>query len=106
MWHELHQTMVDNQKFSANYSEKSFTIEDGEFSDCPQKDLKPLKKLLDEFKDRFSTFKLDVEVTDMYTADLETEPSKKVVQKCRRRANHKFQFGFKAIKQLEQAGVV
>ena len=86
--------------------EKRFTIEDGDFSDCPQKYLKPLKKLLDEFKVRFSTFKLDVEVTDMYTADLETEPGKKVVQKCRRLANHKFQFGFKAIKQLEQAGVV
>ena len=58
--------------------EKRFTIEDGDFSDCPQKYLKPLKKLLDEFKDRFLTFKLDVEVTDMYTADLETEPVKKL----------------------------
>ena len=42
----------------------------------------------------------------MYTADLETEPGKKVIQKCRRLANHKFQFGYKAIQQLEKAGVV
>ena len=96
----------ENHEIKFEALKKRFTIEDGDFSDCPQKYLKPLKKLLDEFKDRFSTFKLDVEVTDMYTADLETEPGKKVVQKCRRLANHKFQFGFKAIKQLEQAGVV
>ena len=62
--------------------------------------------MLYEYKDRFSTFKLDVEVTDMYTADLETIPGEKVIQKCRRLPHHKFQFGLKAIKQLEKAGVV
>ena len=62
--------------------------------------------MLYKYKDRFSTFKLDVEVTDMYTADLETIPGEKVIQKCRRLPQHKFQFGLKAIKQLEKGGVV
>ena len=96
----------ENQEIKFEALEKKFTIEDGDFKDCPRTHLKQLKSLLNNFKDRFSTFKLDVEVTDMYTADLETEPGKKVIQKCRRLANHKFQFGYKAIKQLEKAGVV
>jgi hypothetical protein len=86
--------------------EKKFTIEDGDFSHCPKEHLAPLKKLLHEFHDRFSKFKLDVEVTDKYIANLETEPGKKVIQKCRRLAPHKFQFAIKAIQQLEKAGVI
>ena len=85
---------------------KKNSIEDGYFEFCPPTWTKKLKKLLYEYKDRFSTFKLDVEVTDMYTADLETIPGEKVIQKCRRLPHHKFQFGLKAIKQLEKAGVV
>jgi len=61
---------------------------------------------MNKFSDRFSSYKLDLEVTDMYTADLYTEPGKKVIQKCRRLPQHKFQFALKAVKQLEKAGVV
>ena len=86
--------------------DKTFTIEDGDFSDCPKEWLKKAKSLLRNFSDRFSRFKLDIEVTDKYMADLETIPGKKVIQKCRRLANHKFQFAMQAIKQLEKAGVV
>ena len=91
-----------NQEIKFQALEKKFTIEDRDFKDCRSTHIKQLKSLLNKFKDRFSTFKLDVEVTDMYTADLETEPGKKVIQKCRRLANHKFQFGYKAIQQLKK----
>ena len=66
----------ENQEIKFQALEKKFTIEDGDFKDCPSTHIKQLKSLLNKFKDRFSTFKLDVEVTDMYTADLETEPGK------------------------------
>ena len=41
----------ENHEIKFEALEKRFTIEDGDFSDCPQKYLKPLKKLLNEFKD-------------------------------------------------------
>ena len=96
----------ENQEIKFDSLEKKYSIEDGDFEFCPPTWTKKLKKLLYEYKDRFSTFKLDVEVTDMYTADLETIPGEKVIQKCRWLPHHKFQFGLKAIKQLEKAGVV
>ncbi len=42
------------------------------------------------------------EITDMYTADLETLPNKKVNQKCRRLPTDRFEFAKKAIKQLRE----
>ena len=42
----------------------------------------------------------------MYVADLETMKGKKVVQKVRFLPNHRCNFAIKAIKQLEQSGVV
>ena len=59
-----------------------------------------------DFEDRFSKSKLDLEITDMYTADIETVDGKKVVQKVRFLPNHRYNFAIKAIKQLERAGVV
>ena len=37
---------------------------------------------------------------------MEIIPGKKIIQKCRHLAPHKFQFAMKAINQLEKAGVV
>jgi len=96
----------DSQEIKFDALDKKLSIEDGDYSECPPEYLKPLKKLMNKFSDRFSSYKLDLEVTDMYTADLDTEPGKKVIQKCRRLPQHKFQFALKAVKQLEQAGVV
>jgi hypothetical protein len=42
----------------------------------------------------------------MYEADLETIPGKIVNQRVRRLPDNKYQFAMKAIKQLEEAGVV
>ena len=96
----------ENQEIKFDSLEKKYSIEDGDLKFCPPTWIRKVKKLLYEYKDRFSTFKLDVEVTDMYTADLETIPGEKVIQKCRRLPHHMFQFGLKAIKQLEKARVV
>jgi len=96
----------DSQEIKFDALDKKLSIEDGDYSECPPEYLRPLKKLMNKFSDRFSSYKLDLEVTDMYTADLDTEPGKKVIQKCRRLPQHKFQFALKAVRQLEQAGVV
>jgi hypothetical protein len=61
---------------------------------------------MDDFKDRFSESKLDLEITDMYTADLETIPGKIVNQKCRRLPTDRFIFAKKAIDQQIKMGVV
>jgi hypothetical protein len=64
------------------------------------------RALVEEFSDRFSKRKLDIEVTTMYEAELETKPGKKVVQIVRPLRPHKFDFALKAVRQLEAAGVV
>ena len=51
-----------------------------------------------DFEDRFSKSKLDLEITDKYTADFETVEGKKVVQKVRFLPNHRSNFAIKAIK--------
>ena len=96
----------DHHEIKFEALEKRFDIKDADLSECPKDWKKNVKSLLNDFKDRFSEFKLDVEVTDLYCADLETVPGKKVIQRCRRLANHKFQFAMQAIKQLEKAGVI
>ena len=55
-----------------------------------------------DFEDRFSKSQLDLEITDKYTADLETVEGKKVVQKVRFLPNYRYNFAIKAIKQLEK----
>jgi negative regulator of genetic competence, sporulation and motility len=72
----------------------------------PPQYLDKLKEILDEFDDRFSKSKLDIEITDMYEADLDTTPGKIANQRVRRLPENKYQFAMKAIKQLEEAGVV
>jgi dUTPase len=86
--------------------DKSFSLEDGDYTNCPQNQLSTLKNLLFEFSDRFSTSKLDLETTDLYEADLPTVPNQKVDQLCRRLPDHKYKFAMKAIKKLQASGVV
>jgi hypothetical protein len=86
--------------------DKKLTIDDGDFSNCPKEDYPKIRKLLDQFEDRFSKTKLDIEVTDMYEAELETIPGKRVVQKVRMLPQYKYEFAMKAVRQLEKANVV
>ena len=86
--------------------DKQITLDDADYSECPPEHYPKLRQLLDDYKDRFSRYKLDLEVTDMYEAELETKPGKKVIQKVRPLSSHKFDFALKAVRQLERAGVV
>jgi hypothetical protein len=96
----------DSQELKEEVLTKKITLADGDYSQCPPEHLSKLMELLEDFKDRFSESKLDLEITDMYTAELETLPGKVVNQKCRRLPNDRFKFAKKAIKQLMQMGVV
>jgi hypothetical protein len=96
----------DHQTLEFESLDKTFTINDGYYSECPPEHYTVLMKLMSEFKDRFSTSKLDLETTEIYEAKLPTLPGKIVNQKCRRLPHHKYQFAIKAIGQLEKAGVV
>ena len=50
--------------------DKTISLEDGDYSGCPTQWLVPLKSLLRDFHDHFSQKKLDIEVIDLYEADL------------------------------------
>ena len=86
--------------------DKTISLNDGDYSQCPPEWLGPLKSLLNDFHDRFSKTKLDIEVTDWYEAALDTVPGRKVVQRVRTLPQHKFEFALKAVRQLEAAGIV
>ena len=86
--------------------EKTISLEDADYSDCPAEYLKPLKKMLAEYDDRFSKSKLDLKSTTLYEASLPTIPGRMVQQKVRRLPPHKYQFAIQAIKQLQESGVV
>ena len=96
----------DSQELKEEILTKKITLNDGDYSQCPPQFLTPLMDLLENFKDRFSESKLDLEITDMYTADLDTLPHKIVNQKCRRIPTDRAIFAEKAIKQLMDMGVV
>jgi hypothetical protein len=96
----------DHQTLEFESLDKTFTINDGDYSECPPEHYNNLIKLMSEYKDRFSTSKLDLETTTIYEANLPTLPGKVVNQKCRQLPHHKYQFAIKAIGQLEKAGVV
>jgi len=96
----------DNLELDHKLLDKKFTIYDGDFSQCPKEYKSKLETLLLDYQDRFSKSKLDLETTELYTAALPTKPNKKVCQPVRRLPYNKFKFAMKAIKQLEQAGVV
>ena len=97
---------ADSQELKEEILEKKISINDGDYSHCPPEHLGKLMSLMEDFKDRFSESKLDLEITDMYTADLETIPGKVVNQKCRRLPTDRFVFAKKAIDQLIKMGVV
>ena len=86
--------------------DKVITLDMGDYSHCLKEWRGRVDALVKDFEDRFSKSKLDLEITDKYTADLETVQGKKVVQKVRFLPNHRYNFAIKAIKQLEKAGVV
>jgi hypothetical protein len=103
---EATEMFEDSQELKEEVLTKKITLADGDYSQCPPEHLSKLMNLLNDFKDRFSESKLDLEITDMYTADLETLPGKIVNQRCRRLPNDRFEFAKKAIKQLMDMGVV
>ena len=96
----------DNYELKFELLDKTFTVSDADLSECPIYHLAKLKNLLNDFQDRFSTSKLDIETTDLYSASLPTFEGKKVTQNVRRLPSNKYQFAMKAIKQLESAGIV
>jgi hypothetical protein len=96
----------DDLELNFKLLDKKFTIDDGDFSCCPPQYLSEIKSLLNDFNERFSKSKLDIETTDIYTAELPTLPNRKVNQLVRRLPHHKALFALKAINQLKQAGVI
>jgi hypothetical protein len=104
------ETLLESEEMFGDAEElkfdKDISLDAGDFSECPPAYLHRTKKLVEEFSDRFSKKKLDIEVTDMYEASLETQKGKKVVQKVRPLPPHKYDFALKAVRQLEEAGVV
>ncbi len=66
----------DMQELKFELLEKTITLEAADYSDCPTEYLQPVKDLLNNFSHRFSTSKLDLEITDLYTADLPTKKRK------------------------------
>ena len=96
---------ADSQELKEENLDKKITLADGDYSQCPENCKDSLMRLMEDFKDRFSFSKLDLEITDMYTADLETEEVKIVNQKCKRLPSDRFKAVEKAVKQLEQAGI-
>jgi bifunctional DNase/RNase len=74
----------DMQELKFELLEKTITLEAADYSDCPAEYLHPLKDLLNNFSHRFSKSKLDLEITNLYTADLPTKKGKIVQQKVRR----------------------
>ncbi len=96
----------DMQELKFELLEKTITLEAADYTDCPAEYLQPLKDLLNNFSHRFSKSKLDLEITNLYTADLPTKKGKIVQQKVRRLPFHKYEFTTQAIRQLMQAGVV
>jgi hypothetical protein len=96
----------DDLKLNFKILDNKFTIDDGDFSCCLPQYLSEIKSLLNDFNDRFSKSKLDIETTDIYTAELPTLPDRKVNQLVRRLPHHKALFALKAINQLKQAGVI
>lgn len=96
----------DDQEIKFNSINHTFNIDDGDFSDCPSTWLTKVKLLLHEFHDSYSKTELDVSITDVYIADLITEPSKKIIQKCKRLPLDRFKIGLKALTDLEKLGIV
>jgi RNase H-like domain found in reverse transcriptase/Reverse transcriptase (RNA-dependent DNA polymerase) len=103
---ESEEMFGDAEELKFEILDKNISLDAGDFSDCPPAYLHRTKQLVEEFSDRFSKKKLDIEVTDMYEASLETQQGKKVVQKVRPLPPHKYDFALKAVRQLEDAGVV
>jgi hypothetical protein len=68
----------DHQTLEFESLDKTFTINDGDYSECPPEHYNVLMKLMSEFKDRFSTSKLDLETTKIYEARLPTLPGRVV----------------------------
>ena len=75
-----------NDSYELDYKmlEEQYSIYDGNFSQCPQIMKEKLLNLLEQFSDRFSVSKLDIEKTDLYESELNTTPSKIINQPVKR----------------------
>ena len=96
----------ENMELKFESLEKTISLEDADYSECPPEFLPQLKNMLSAYEDRFSKSKLDLQTTELYEASLPTLPGRIVQQKVRRLPEHKFQFALQAIRQLQQSGVV
>ena len=63
---------------------KKWTIEEGDFKNCPSEYRDGLMRWLNDFKDRFMSNELDIELTKSYEAELETLEGKKVCEKAKK----------------------
>jgi hypothetical protein len=96
----------DSEELKFQILDKEIPLSSADFSQCPRDYYDRCFAIVEEFSDRFSRWKLDIEVTDKYEAELETKPGRSVRQAVRPLPPHKFDFALKAVKQLEEAGVV
>jgi hypothetical protein len=90
----------DMQELKFELLEKTITLEEADYTDCPFEYLPKLKPLFNDFSHIFSKSKLDLEITNLYTADLPTKKGKIVQQKVKRLPFHKYVFTTQAVKQL------
>jgi hypothetical protein len=103
---ESQELFEEHMELQHDLLQKQYSILDGDFTHTPPTYFKQLLTILEDYADRFSTTKLDIETTDIYEAELNTLPDKKVIQQCRRLPQQKFDFAYEALEQLKQAGVV
>jgi hypothetical protein len=94
---------------------KKFTINDGDFSHCPEKYYNSLMHLLNDFKDRFIESVYDFRLNDDpnlpgahsdYEAEIETMEGKLLSEKAKRIPTSKFENALAVVKQWEHLGIV
>ena len=67
------QMFDDTLELKLEALDKVITLDMGDYSHCPKEWRGGVDALVKDFEDRFSQSKLDLEITDKYTADLEKE---------------------------------
>jgi hypothetical protein len=94
---------------------KKYSLNDGDFSHCPEKYYNILMNLLKDFKDRVIESVFDFRLSydpcqpgihSDYEAEIETLEGKKLYEKAKRIPTSKFENALTVIKQWELAGIV
>jgi hypothetical protein len=115
------ETFPHSEEFFKEYQEltlfdtsKKFTINDGDFSHCPEKYYNSLMYLLNDFRDRFIESVYDFRLNDPYPpgahidyeAEIETMEGKLLCEKAKRIPTSKFENVLAVVKQWEHLGIV